>query len=58
MPPQHSASCEHELPLITHHDALPQVPFELQKPPQHSPFVLHGVPCDLQVVLSGVHLPL
>ena len=30
MPPQHSASCPHELPLTTHHEALPHVPAALQ----------------------------
>ncbi|MGE5184334.1 MAG: hypothetical protein ACM31C_19830, partial [Acidobacteriota bacterium] len=55
---QHSASCEHELPLTMHHDALPQVPLELQNPPQHSLFMPHGLPEDLQFALSGVHVPL
>jgi hypothetical protein len=58
MPPQHSPSCAHELPLTTHHEPLPQVPPALQKPPQHSLFPPQGLPSDLQFGLSGVHVPL
>jgi hypothetical protein len=58
MPPQHSASCEHEFPLTMHHDALPHVPLELQNAPQQSPFAVHGLPALLQFVLSGAQAPL
>ena len=58
IPPQHSASCAHELPLTTHHEPLPHVPFELQNAPQQSPFALHGLPSVAQFGLSGTHLPL
>ncbi len=54
MPPQHSESCAHALLSATHQLALPHVP--LQKAPQHSLLLVHGLPVVLQDGSSAVHV--